>query len=202
MKNNCIIENLQKLGYEANFFETAKEAVEYMNSKIDNKTVGIGGSTTVKEIGLYDELVSHNEVFWHWRMESSTLSEAEIYKEAQSSEIYISSVNGIAETGEIINIDGLGNRNSACLFGHEKIYFVLGVNKIAENYEKALWRARNIAAPKNAKRINKKTPCVLQEEKCYNCQSTDRICRGLTVFWEKINSCQMEVVIINEKLGF
>lgn len=114
----------------------------------------------------------------------------------------MSSVNGIAETGEIINIDGNCNRVAGTLFGHEKVYLVAGSNKIEADYEKALYRARNIAAPLNAKRLNRNTPCAVSGDKCYNCKSPERICKGLTVLWQMPSGREYEVILIDEKLGY
>ena len=117
--------------------------------------------------------------------------------------MYLSSVNAIAETGEILNIDGTGNRVAATLYGHKKLYLVTGVNKIAADYDAALWRARNIASPKNAQRLQKKTPCALHGDKCYDCSSPERICRGLVVLWEPVKGIgETEVVLIGEALGY
>lgn len=121
---------------------------------------------------------------------------------ARSASIYLSSVNGIAETGEIVYIDGDGNRVSEIMYGHKKVYLIVGKNKIAPDFESALFRARNIAAPLNAKRLNKRTPCAIKTDKCYNCRSQDRICRGLNVLWNKPESSEYEVILINEQLGF
>ena len=113
-----------------------------------------------------------------------------------------SSVNGLAETGEIINIDGTGNRVAAIFYGHKKVYLVVGKNKIAPDYEKALWRARNIASPRNAKRLGVNTPCAVNADKCYDCKSPQRICRGLLVLWEKPMASDIEILLINEDLGY
>ena len=117
-------------------------------------------------------------------------------------QVYITSVNGLAETGELINIDGAGNRVAGTLFGHEKVYFVVGRNKLAPTYDQALWRARNIAAPKNAQRLKCKTPCAVKGDRCYDCKSPDRICRGLVVLWEAMMGMEMEVVLVDEDLGY
>lgn len=122
--------------------------------------------------------------------------------EANVATIYISSVNGIAESGEIINIDGNGNRVSSLFYGHKKVYLVVGENKIAEDYDSALFRARNIAAPLNAKRIGAKTPCALNADKCYDCKSPERICRGLSVLWGKPMTGEFEIILIHENLGY
>ena len=119
-----------------------------------------------------------------------------------TAEHYITSVNGLAETGELINIDGTGNRVASTLYGHKKVWFVVGRNKLAPTYEEALWRARNIAAPKNARRLKRKTPCAVKADRCYDCKSPERICRGLVVLWEAIGSMEMEVVLVDEALGY
>ena len=90
---------------------------------------------------------------------------------------------------------------ASTLYGHQKVYFVIGTNKIAPDYDAALWRARNIAAPLNARRLERKTPCV-KAGRCMNCSSPERICRGLVVLWEAISGMKMEVVLIDEELGF
>ena len=188
-------------GYEVTIFDSAKEACDYLDERINNKTVGIGGSMTVQEMGLYDRLIGHNHVFWHAKTDAKKTGD-EIKKLANAADIYISSVNGLAETGEIINIDGACNRVSSICYGHKKVYFVVGENKIAKNYEDALYRARNIAAPKNAKRLGKRTPCAIKGDRCYDCNSPERICRVLSVWWEKPSQGEYEIVLIKEKLGY
>lgn len=194
-------ENLGRLGYQVSEFDTKEAAAEYLNGRIDGKTVGFGGSMTLKEMRLSDKLEKHNQVLWHWNVPEGK-SGADILKEAQTADIYISSVNGIAETGEIINIDGNCNRVAGIMFGHDKVYLVAGENKVAADYEHALYRARNIAAPLNAKRLGKKTPCAVKGDKCYNCTSPERICRGLSVFWTKPSGREYEIVLIHENLGY
>ena len=121
---------------------------------------------------------------------------------ARNTDVYLTTANGLAEPGEIINIDGAGNRVSESIFGHKKVYFVIGKNKLAEDYDKALWRARNIAGPKNAQRLGRKTPCAAKGDRCYNCSSPDRICKVLSVFWGAPMGADCEVVLIKEDLGY
>ncbi len=193
--------NLEEKGFKVTVFETAKEAAEYVDSQIDGKTVGIGGSMTVEEMGLYEKLAVHNDVRWHHRIPEGKTS-MEVRLAANAAEIYISSVNGLAETGEIINIDGNCNRVAAIFYGHKKVYLIAGENKLAPDYDSALWRARNIASPLNARRLNMKTPCAVNADKCYDCKSPDRICRGLSVLWSKPMTGEFEVVLVKEKLGY
>lgn len=193
--------NLEKRGFKVSVFETSSEAGEYLDTQIDGKTVGFGGSMTLEKMGLYEKLREHNTVSWHHRI-SENMTRQEVINRANASQIYLSSVNGLAETGEIINIDNTGNRVGAIFYGHEKVYLVVGVNKIAKDYDSALWRARNIASPLNARRLNRKTPCAINADRCYNCNSPDRICRGLSVLWECPATGNIEVVLINEELGY
>ena len=190
-----LTENLERRGYQVRRFATAQEAADYLDGQIDQSTVSIGGSVTIQELGLYPRLSAHNWVIWHW--EGGSLAEA-----AQT-QVYLSSVNGLAETGELINIDGTGNRVASTLHGHRRVYFVVGANKIAPDYDAALWRARNIASPKNAQRLGKKTPCAVKGDRCYDCQSPDRICRALAVLWEKpLGIEHMEIVLVEQELGY
>lgn len=196
--------NLERLGYIVKVFETKEEAAAYLDSQIDGKKVGFGGSASLDEMGLYELLVKHNEaVYWHWRIPEG-VTDHEMRLLERDAAIYVSSMNGLAETGEIINIDGNGNRVADIQYGHEKVYLVAGINKLAPDYDAALWRARNIAAPKNAQRLGCKTPCAVKADKCYNCQSAGRICRGLSVLWEKpsASGAPYEVILVNEELGY
>ena len=193
--------NLLSLGYTVSCFDTAIKATDYINSQIDNQTVGFGGSMTLEEIGLYEILSKHNKVFWHHRIPEGKTSK-EVRLEANAASIYISSVNGIAESGEIINIDGNCNRVASIFYGHKKVYLIVGENKIEKDYDSALYRARNIAAPLNAKRLGVKTPCAIKADRCYNCKSPERICRGLSVLWEKPMTGEFEVILIHENLGY
>lgn len=144
-------------GFKVSSFETAKEAAEYLNTQIDGATVGFGGSITLEELGLYALLSGHNTVFSHWHLPEGG-DAASLRAQAAGSEHYLLSANGIAETGRDINIDGAGNRVASAIYGHKKVWIVAGKNKLAPTYDEALWRARNIAAPKNAQRLHAKTP--------------------------------------------
>lgn len=186
-------QNLEAKGYTVSQFATAKEAADYLDKAIDGVSVGIGGSMSIEELGLYDRLAGHNTVYWHWKGGDVT--------QAAVADVYLSSVNGLAVTGEIVNIDGIGNRVASTLYGHKKVYFIVGKNKIAPDLEGAIHRARNIAAPLNAKRLNAATPCVAGG-RCYDCQSPGRICRELAVLWCCPMKADIEIVLIDEALGY
>jgi hypothetical protein len=120
-------------------------------------------------------------------------------------DVFLTSVNALSQTGEMVNIDGTGNRVAASLFGSQEVFFVLGVNKITPDLASAIHRARNVAAPLNSKKNKKSSlnPCATLDEKCYDCGSPDRICNALTIYYKKMRNMQtMEIIIINESLGF
>lgn len=132
--------NLEAHGFDVTCFDTAAEAADYLDRRLDGKTVGHGGSITLKELGLLERLQSHAVVRSHWLGDS--------FADAAAAPVYLTSVNALAETGELINIDGTGNRVASTIFGHEEVYFIVGINKLAPDYDAALWRARNVASPK------------------------------------------------------
>lgn len=203
MDLQAVKENLEKRRFKAVVFETAREASEYLNAQIDATSVGMGGSITIKEMGLFDSLASHNEVWWHGKgAQLKEYGSAQIIEKAEDSEVYISSVNGLSAEGTIINIDGRGNRIAATAHGHKRVYLVVGKNKIADSFDAALWRARNIASPKNAQRLGLNTPCAVAGDKCYDCKSPDRICCGFLITEAPMRGQETEIILINENLGY
>jgi L-lactate utilization protein LutB len=191
--------NLESRAIACSYFENAAQAVEYLSSKIVGRTVGIGGSKTIEAIGLYERLLEANNVAWHWKAPGVQ----EVYDQAYDSEVYLSSANGISETGEIVNIDGRCNRLTGTMLHSKEVYYVVGTNKICPSLEDAMWRARNIASPLNARRFGLKTPCASGELKCHDCKSEQRICRGILITCMKpMGIDKMEVIIIDECLGY
>ena len=193
--------NLENKGYKVSDFDTKEDAAMYLDTQIDNKTVGFGGSVTINEMNLYGLLSSHNTVYSH-NQKPENMTVAETRTAASRSEVYISSVNGISEQGEIVNIDGTGNRVAAISYGPAKVYLLIGSNKVACDYASALHRARNIASPLNARRLGLNTPCAVNADKCYDCNSPDRICRNLSVLWTKPLGAEYEIILIDEHLGY
>lgn len=193
-------EKLEKNGFAVSVFATGEEAAAYLNEQIDQRTVGMGGSMTIAELGLRESLSRHNVVFSHG---FTPAPPAQVQQLAAGAEVYLLSANGIAgDTGEILNIDGTGNRISSSLYGHRKVYLLAGRNKISPNFHSALQRVRNVVAPKNAQRLGRKTPCAAKGDRCYDCDSPERICRGLTVLYKKMGSMDMEVVLVDQELGY
>lgn len=196
--------------FECSVFETAGEAAEYLDGKIDGETVGFGDSLTLQAMGIYEKLSRHNTVFDVHQInrerdgfEKSNEAFLDLARKAMVTDVFLTSVNGVSETGVMVNVDGTGNRVAGSLFGHKKVYFVLGVNKIMPTLEEAIYRARNVAAPKNVLRYGYKCGCSLQGgDRCYDCGAPDRICNVLAIYYKKMRNIEMEVILINEDLGY
>lgn len=194
-----VIKALEDKGYVVSYFETKEEAADYLDAKVDGQLVGFGDSETLNSLELFERLSSHNEV-WDPQHRPEGMTFNQVGKKVLVTDIYFTSVNGMTETGELINIDSTGNRIGASFFGHDKVYFVVGTNKIVPTIEDAVWRTRNIAASQNCARHGYNTPCATTG-KCHDCKSPDRICRALVVHYMKMKYTDMEVVLINEELG-
>lgn len=194
-----MVKAFEKNNYKVSYFETAAAGAAYLDREINQTTVAFGDSQTLLSMGLYERLAEHNMVY----DPQHTDDFFKTARDGMQAEYFITSVNGATEDGMIVNLDGTGNRVAGTLYGHRKVYLVFGVNKIEPNLEKALWRVRNVAAPKNALRKGLQTPCALNGgDKCYDCNSPDRICNGLMIHYKKMRNEEMELVIIDEELGF
>ena len=193
---SVVEKNLTSYGFTVKTFATAADAAAYLNEVIDGTSVGIGGSATVRDSGAYDLLSTHNNVYWHWVQAPNAARAA-----AMDTEVYLTSANAVAETGEIVNMDGLGNRVSSTLFGHKRLYILVGRNKIVPTYEDAVWRVRNVAAPKRAQQVGALTPCAASGARCYDCRGPGRICRGLVTLFGPTTGMDAEVLLIDEDLG-
>jgi len=192
------MENLQKRGFRVSRFADRDAAARYLLQEIGGRSVGIGGSVTIGELDLYPQLLARGEVFWHTEQPGDAT-----IAQANAAPVYLMSANGVSELGTIINIDGRSNRVANMCYGHERVYIIIGINKIAPSDEMALWRARNIASPKNARRLHKKTPCAYGEPKCHDCDTRDRICCTFVTLERRPSGIpHFEVVIVDEALGY
>ena len=201
--NSKLLSSLKRRNIEAFYCPTAKEAVEKVSSLInDGDTVTWGGSATIRDIGLPDFLKSRGTLNILDRDSVPTPEEKQqIYLQAFSADVYLTSANAISEDGVIINIDGNGNRVAAITWGPKKVIFIIGINKIAPTIESALERARNIAAPVNAERFDIKTPCKI-DGKCHNCNSPESICSYVHFLRNSRNKGRHIVILVGEKLGY
>lgn len=192
------LKNFERSGFKTFRFDSAEKLQEYLRKEIIGTTVGMGGSVSLTELKVYETLKENNTVYWHAIDRS-----AENFENAALAKVYILGVNAISETGEIVNIDGRGNRISGAIYGprREKVIYICGTNKFEENLEKAIWRAKNIAAPLNAKRLGLSTPCAIHADKCYDCNSPQRICRSMSITTHP-TSAESIIAVVNGKWGF
>lgn len=199
--NNKFIELekiLTKNGFIVKTFEDKIKAKEELLLDIKKEdTVGIGGSITIQDMGVYEALRERgNEVYWHWRKDV----ENPIQK-AMTSDTYITSTNALTLDGKLVNMDGNGNRVASMFFGHKDVYIIVGKNKLCNDYNEAIDRIKNIAAPLNAKRLNLSTPCT-HTGKCSDCASPDRICKVETIIHKKPNTTNVHIYLVDEELGY
>lgn len=198
MNQELLKKNFESHGFKTSFFNTKEEAAQYLEAEVKGKKVALGGSMTAQEMDLANLLAKENEVIWHWLVPGK-----ETLNKAREAEIYITSANGVSETGELINIDGNGNRVAGTLFGPEKAYFVVGNNKVEPDLHKAIHRAKNVACPKNAVRLGVNTPCVANGgDRCYDCNSPERICHTTVILERPCKGMEVEILFVDEPLGY
>lgn len=201
MVQDKFVKKLEQKGYKVRTFRQKEKAAQYLQEQFHNDTIGFGDSQTLLHMGLY-ALLSKNNIVYDPNQFDDNDNFLKTAKKALTAKYFLTSVNAITEDGTIINMDGTGNRVAGSLFGHEKVFFIFGINKIVSNIEEGVWRTRNIAAPQNAKRIGCNTPCALKGDRCYDCNSPYRICSGLLIQYKKMNDSDAEIIIIDEELGF
>ena len=193
---------LEKNGMKAYLVEDAQAARELVNAMIkDHETVCDGGTMTLQETGILD-MLNHRDLVFHSHSDPTMTreqSDAEARK-AFSADTFIASTNAVTLQGELVNIDGHGDRVSAMIFGPKQVIIVAGYNKIVEDEEAAKKRIREIAAPANSVRLHKQTPCS-KTGSCQDCYSKDRICSS----YVKINydkEDRIRVILIAEAYGY
>jgi len=197
------IEALNKNYFHALYFNNRETLIREVTQHGKPKMkVGFGGSVTTRELGLATALKNKDVVILdHWK-EGLTREDIEkIRVEHLICDLFISSANAITEKGEIVNIDGIGNRINSLTFGPKKIIIIAGYNKIVPDIPAALERIKRIAAPMNAKRLNLPLPCV-ETGYCVDCKSEARICRAISIMQRKPSASDISVFIINEILGY
>lgn len=199
-----LVGNLKQRHYEAFFCPTAQEAVEKITGMIpEGSSVTWGGSMTIRDMGLTKAL--HNKEgldIWDRDLAPSREEAQEIYRRAFYADYYLSSVNAMSEDGEIVNIDGNGNRVAAITFGPKHVILVVGINKVTQNLDAAISRARSLAAPVNMMRFaDLNTPCK-NDGMCHDCKSPDSICNYIQIMRNSHPVGRHIVVIVGEELGY
>jgi hypothetical protein len=196
------INALKKNNFEALFVSDPKAALEEAMKRIpDGATVGVGGSVTLAQIGLLDALKNRKiQLISPFQQAKSDAERLELIRKSFSADVFLSSTNAVTEDGKLFNVDASGNRVGAMLIGPKKTIIVCGVNKIVKDLEAAEKRVREWTAPQNAKRLNRKTPCV-ETGVCADCSSPDRICNIYVTLAKKPGRTEVAVILIGEKLG-
>ena len=200
-----------KTALEANNFEVFlaekkedayKIVMEKLIPQLSPKTISWGGSMTLRETGLYQTLSDGTDVQVVDTFEDKLSAEEKDQRRRQAlhSDLFITGTNAVTESGQLVNLDMIGNRVAALTFGPRWVVVVVGRNKIVPDLEDAMFRIKNYAAPANSMRLDKKTPCV-KTSYCEECKSPDRICNTWTITEKSFPVSRVKVVLINEDLG-
>lgn len=197
-----MIKNLKRRNMTAFYCATAEEAVQKVMEQIpDGSSVTWGGSMTIRDMGLTKAL---HESGKYEVLDRDLLTDRkdveELYIKTFSTDVFLSSANAISEDGEIVNIDGNGNRVAAITFGPKKVVFVISLNKVCGTLEAAITRARTTAAPVNCARFDIVTPCH-KDGRCHNCNSEQCICNYIHVLRNSPHG-RHTVVLVGEDLGY
>ena len=198
-----LIKNLKRRNIEAHYCPTTQQTVaKVMELIADGSSVTWGGSMTVRDMGIPQALKDRGtlEVLDRDTVENPE-EKHQMYLRAFSADVFLSSANAISEDGVIVNVDGNGNRIAAISWGPKRVIFVIGLNKVCQNVETAIARARSTASPINAQRFDIDTPCKI-DGTCHNCTSPDSICSYIHLLRNSRNIGRHVVVLVGEDYGY
>ncbi|MGN1180486.1 MAG: lactate utilization protein [Suilimivivens sp.] len=197
-----VIKNLEKRNMEGYFFEDSASCVKAIIDMMEKGSViSWGGSETIKECGLLDALQKENYTLVDRLTAKSPEESRELYVKAVLSDYYLMSTNAITFDGELVNIDGNGNRVACLIHGPKHIIMVVGMNKLVSSVEAGYARVRDIATPANTKRLNKNTPCF-HTGRCGDCISPDCICNQVVITRRSGHAGRIKVFLVAENLGY
>jgi hypothetical protein len=196
-------ENLKKHQFDAHFVPDVESARDLVFSMIsDYATFGFGGSDTLRSLGIPETLKAEGKTIYdHWEPGLTREAEMEIRLQQGRCDCFLCSANAVSVTGEIVNVDGVGNRTNAMCFGAGKVILVVGANKISLDLESALSRVREVAGPMRAKSLGMDTPCA-ETGICSDCNAPQRICRITTILHRKPMLTDVSVILVNTTLGY
>lgn len=180
--------------YAADREEALKKALELIP---EGSTVTMGGAMSAVEIGLVDALMNGNYDF----LDRNQMEPREALLKGYDADVFLTSANAMTEDGVMVNIDGNANRVSYIANGPKKIVAIVGMNKVCDDVDGAMKRARNVAAPTNAQRFEIDTPCK-KTGSCANCKSPDTICCQFLVTRYSRHAGRIHVILVNDSLGF
>ncbi|NTW35826.1 MAG: lactate utilization protein [Syntrophobacteraceae bacterium] len=198
---------LEANNFDAYLAEDSLEAgrilLEEIIPKSGAKTVSWGGSMSFVNSGLYDKVrqLPSLEVLDTYQKGMPHEEMIELRRKALLVDLFITGTNALTETGKLVNLDMIGNRVAAIAFGPKSVVILVGRNKVVPDIEEATFRVKNYAAPVNAMRLDKKTPCA-ETSFCHDCKSPDRICNSWTIVEKSFPKGRIKVILINEDLGF
>lgn len=198
---NDAVKALKRRGFEAEYVPTGQEALKRILEIIPaDASVGIPGTVTVRDIGALDALKKRgNVVYQHWgKMTPQEMREAR-FKENEA-DVFLTSANALTRDGEIINVDGTGNRVAGMAWGNGLVLFVIGINKLAFDLADGLKRAKAATIP-NAIRQNVETACV-KAGHCVNCLNDESMCRAILILNQAVKGRKYHVIIIGENFGY
>lgn len=197
------VEALGQNGFTAIYCRTSQEAHDYiLREAADANSIGFGGSRTIVDLKVQDELQSQGKEILNHGVPGLTPEERlTIMRSQLTCDLFLTGTNAVTLSGWLVNIDGNGNRVAAMFFGPKKVIVVAGRNKLVDgDMQAAIDRIKNWASPPNAKRLNYNTPCA-KTGFCSNCNSPDRICRVTTVIDRKPRVMDIRVLVVNEDMG-
>jgi len=197
------VKNLKKHGFGAHFAVTEEEACGLaLEMTSGHESFGFGGSDTTRALGILEELKTKGKtVYDHWQEGLSRQKDLEIRLEMGRCDCFFCSANAISITGEVVNVDGIGNRTNAMSFGPKKVVIIAGMNKVTHDLESAIRRVKEVAGPMRAKSLGMETPCA-ETGICNDCNVPQRICRITTILHRKPMMTDVSVILVNQNLGF
>lgn len=196
------MKNFGQRQFATYFFESSSEASDFFFSGISaTDIVGYGGSDSVEQLGIRRRLADGDYQFLdRSKFGHSYDEQLDIRRQTLSSDVFITSSNAVSIEGALVNIDGDGNRVAGLSLGPSRVYLFLGRNKLEENLDRAIYRARNLASVSLAIQFGIDTPCT-KTGKCHDCASPDRICSNLSIIEHCNPPGRINLLFINEDLG-
>lgn len=194
-------EGLRRRGFEAVALDTAQQAADYVLGAVpEGADVAVGGSMTVKQLGLHERLrQAGHSVLWHW--EAPPQERPELLHRAMRCPVYLCSANALTLDGLLVQIDGNGNRVAAMCYGPRRVFVIVGRNKLVQGgYQDAVRRIRQVACPQNARRQGLDTPCA--SGKCNAALCKHSMCSVIAAFERAPMAAKTTVVLVGEALGY
>ena len=202
LRGKTLVKNLRKRHFEAHYCETKDAALQKALSLIpEGERIGWGGATSAEEIGLLQALRTGPYQVIDRDTAQTPAERTEMMRQCLLTDTFIAGANAISLEGEMVNIDGMGNRVAAIVYGPKKVIIVAGMNKVVDTLEDAVTRARTVAAPINKQRFGSDTPCTATGS-CADCLSDGCICNQILITRNCRPAGRITVILVGEELGF